>query len=74
MGVVISITAMVYSKDTLLQWWQYITFLYIISVILLLPFFWILTCAALTKVATDLADDMEKVRNKKYGYLEFDEV
>ena len=74
MGVVTSLTALTYLCDVLLHWWQYITLTFGISVIVLLPFFWILACAALTKVATELADDIEKVRNEKYGYQEFDGV
>jgi hypothetical protein len=60
--------------DSSMHWWQYIAIIFVISVILLPPFFWIFTCAALTKVATVLADDTEKVRNEKYGYQKFDGV
>jgi hypothetical protein len=60
--------------DNSLHWWQAITLVFIISDILLPPFFWIFTCSALTKVATELADDIEKVRNEKYGYQESDGV
>jgi uncharacterized membrane protein YdbT with pleckstrin-like domain len=63
LGMVASFTAMVCLEDSLLHWWQYITFVYAISIMLLLSFVWILTCTAITKVATELADDMEKVRN-----------
>ena len=73
-GVVTSFTACVYLNDNLLHWWQSITFIYVISFTVLLPLMWIFTCAALTKVATELADDIEKVRNEKYGYQEFDGV
>jgi hypothetical protein len=73
-GVVTSLTALTYLYDVLLHWWQYITVTFVVSVIVLLRTFWILTCAALTKVATELADDIEKVRNKKYSYQKFDGV
>jgi len=70
-GVVTSLTALVYLSDTLLHWWQYIIFMFVITVTVLLPLIWIFTCAALIKVATELAGDIEKVRNEKYGYQEF---
>jgi len=73
-GVVTSYSALMCLTANSLHWWQYIALIFVISHILLLPFFWIFACAALTKVATELADDIEKVRNKKYGYQEFDEV
>lgn len=73
-GVVTSYTALMCLTDNLLHWWQYIALTFVNSHILFLPFFWILACAALTKVATELADDIEKVRNEKYGYQEFDGV
>jgi hypothetical protein len=61
--MVTSFTAMMCLEDSLLRWWQHITFTYAISITVLLPFVWVLACTALTKVATELADDMEKVRN-----------
>jgi uncharacterized membrane protein YdbT with pleckstrin-like domain len=70
-GVVTSFTAMVHLNDNFLHWWQYIIIIFVISVTVLLPFIWVLTCAALTKVATELADDIEKVRNEIYCYQEF---
>ena len=73
-GVVTSFTVMVYLNDNILHWWQCITVIFVISVTVLLPFIWIFTCAALTKVATELADDIEKVRKEKYCYQEFDGV
>jgi hypothetical protein len=48
-----------------MHWWQYIIIIFVISVTVVPPFFWIFACAALTKVATELADDIEKVRNEK---------
>jgi hypothetical protein len=73
-GVATSFTAFVYLDDSFLHWWQYVTIMFVISVAVLLPIIWILTCAALTKVATELADDIEKVRKEKYGYQGFDGV
>jgi len=73
-GVVASFTAMVYLNDKLLPWWKHIIIIFVISLAVLLPFIWIITCAALTKVAIELADDIEKVRNEKYCYQEFDGV
>jgi len=73
-GVVTSFTVLVYLKDPFSHWWQFITIIFVISVTVLLPLIWIFTCAALTKVATELADDIEKVRSKKYVYQEFDGV
>lgn len=67
-GVVTSFTAMVYLNDNIMHWWQHIIIIFVISVAVLLPFIWIFTCAALAKVATDLADDIEKVRNEIYCY------
>jgi hypothetical protein len=66
-GMVTSFAAVAYFTDSLLPWWQYITFTFVISVTVFLPSIWVFTCAALTKVATELADDIEKVRNEKYG-------
>jgi len=63
-GVVILLTAMA-GYDNLTLWWQYIIITFVISVTVLPPLIWIFTCAALTKVATELADDIEKVRKKK---------
>jgi hypothetical protein len=74
LGVVTSYSALMCLTDNSMHWWQTITLVFIISNILLSPFFWIFTCAALTKVATELADDIEKVRNEKYSYQEFDGV
>ena len=71
-GVVTSWIAVFYLGNKLLPWWQYIIIIFVLSVTVLVPLIWIFTCAALTKVATELADDIEKVRNEKYGYLEFD--
>jgi hypothetical protein len=73
-GVATLLTALTYLRDVMLHWWQYSTLTFVISVIVLLRNLWILTCAALTKVATELADDIEKVRNEKYGYQEYDGV
>jgi hypothetical protein len=74
LGVVTSYSALMCFTDNSLHWWQYIALIFVTSNILLLPFFWIFACAALTKVATELADDTEKVRNEKYYYQEFDGV
>ena len=65
-GVVILLTAMA-GYDNLTLWWQYIIIMFVISVTVLPPLMWIFTCAALTKVATALADDIEKVINEKEG-------
>jgi hypothetical protein len=65
-GVVTSLTVLLYLNDIFLHWWQYIIVTFIISVTVLLSLIWVFTCAALTKVATELADDIEKVRNEKY--------
>jgi cell division protein FtsX len=73
-GVVTLLAALLYLRDTLLHWWQYIALIFVITVTVLLPFILVFTCAALTKVATELTDDIEKVRNEKYGYQEFDGV
>ena len=70
-GVVTLLAALLYLSDTLLHWWQYIALIFVITVTVLLPFILVFTCAALTKVATELTDDIEKVRNEKYGYQEF---
>jgi hypothetical protein len=72
-GVVTSFTALL-SYGDLVHWWQFIIIIFVISVTVLTPFLWIFTCAALTKVATELGDDIEKVRNEKYGYQKFDGV
>ena len=61
-GVVTSMSALVY-YDNWVDWWQCSIFIFVTSVTLLLPLIWIFTCAALTKVARELADDIEKVRN-----------
>jgi hypothetical protein len=73
-GVVTLFTAMMFLTENLPIWWQCIVIIYVTSVTVLLPLFWIFTCAALTKVATELAGDIEKVRNEKCYYQEFDEV
>jgi len=70
-GVVTSFTVLV-CYGNFVPWWQCIIIIFVTSVTVLPPFLWIFTCAALTKVATELADDIEKVRNEKYGYQEFD--
>lgn len=67
-GVVILVTVLMYLKDTFSHWWEYITFIFVTSVTVLLPLIWIFTCAALIKFATELADDIENVRNEKYDY------
>jgi hypothetical protein len=72
--VVPSFTALVCMEDILLHWWQYIVIMFIISVTVFPPLLWLFTCAAITKVATELADDIEKVRIKKYNYKEYDGV
>ena len=64
-GVIISFTAFVTLEDKLISWWQYLILIFVTSVTVLPPFIWICACAAFTKVATELADDIEKVRNKK---------
>jgi len=71
-GVVTSWIALMCLNDNFMPWWQYIIIIFVLSVTVFPPLIWIFTCAALTKVATELADDIEKVRNEKYGYLEFD--
>jgi hypothetical protein len=73
-GVETLFMVLVYLNENLLHWWQYITIIFVFSVTVLPPFIWIFTCAAFTKVANELADDIEKVRNEKYGYQEFDGV
>jgi hypothetical protein len=72
LGLVTAFMGMVYLKGVILHWWQYIVFIFVISITVLLPFIWIFTCVALTKVAIELADDIEKVRNLKYCYLHVD--
>jgi hypothetical protein len=64
-GVVTLYAAFMCLNDNLMRWWQYIIAIFVISVTVFPPLFWICTCAALTKVATELADDIEKVRNEK---------
>jgi len=66
--------AMMFLTENLPIWWDYIIMMYVTSVTVLLPLVWMFTCAALTKVATELAGDIEKVRNEKYSYQEYDEV
>ena len=73
-GVVTSLSVLTYLRDICSHWWQYIIIIFAISVTVVVPLVWIFTCAALTKVATELADDIEKVRNEKYCYQEFDNV
>jgi ascorbate-specific PTS system EIIC-type component UlaA len=67
LGLVAVFMAMVYLKGVILHWWHYFDFIFVISVTILLPLIWIFTCAALTKVAKELAGDIEKVNIKHMG-------
>ena len=67
MVVVVTLFTVLVCYDNTVHWWQYIIIIFVISINVLLPLMWIFTCAALTKVATELADDIEKVR-KKNGF------
>jgi hypothetical protein len=74
LGLINAFVGLVYLRGVTLHWWNYIDFIFVISVTVLLPLIWVFTCAALTKVAKQLADDIEIVRNLTNFYLELDAV
>ncbi|GFG31244.1 hypothetical protein Cfor_06772, partial [Coptotermes formosanus] len=59
LGLINAFVGLVYLRGVTLHWWNYIDFIFVISVTVLLPLIWVFTCAALTKVAKQLADDIE---------------
>jgi hypothetical protein len=61
--LITAFTFMAYQSGFIAQWWQAIGVVFALSVSILLPLVWVLTCAVIIKVATALADDMEQVRN-----------
>jgi hypothetical protein len=65
-AVTASFAAMSYAKGITAHWWQIIIIIFAFSVIILLSFVWLLTCMAITKVARELADEMEKVRSYNF--------
>ncbi|KDR19190.1 hypothetical protein L798_06244 [Zootermopsis nevadensis] len=51
---------MVYFTGIMLYWWQIFGFIFAFAITMILPFIWVFTCTAITKVARDLADEIEQ--------------
>jgi hypothetical protein len=63
-----------YQKGFIAQWWHVIGFTCAFFISIILPSMWMFTCAVIIKVANDLADDMEQVREQRIHLTLYDTV